>query len=200
MTFLEGAVMVGIVAGAIPITTAWVSWSMRRRARALHALPRTMIGELAVGARVRVVGRAYAVGDTTVAPLSGKTCLAYDSKTYIGGDDGSRGRKSQQVVPFQVADESGAIGLALDFVDLQLALLLPDREGPQLRTFGESVLQREAGAAGFGAVDHFEGILEPEEKVAVIGTVERGPDGALRLAGTARQPLVISNEHAAFLR
>ena len=171
-----------------------------KRDRELHALPRTMIGELAAGARVRVIGLAYPLGDTTVAPLSGKPCVAYDSKTFIDGDNGSRGRKSQQVVPFQVADESGAIGVALDFVNLQLALLVPEPEAPQLRSFGESILQREARAEGFGSVDHYEGVLEPEQKVAVIGTVARDPDGTLRLTGTAQQPLVISTEHAAFLR
>jgi hypothetical protein len=171
-----------------------------KRHAELHALPRTMIGGLVAGARVRVVGLAYPIGDTTVAPLSGKACVAYDSKTYIDGDNGSRGRKSQQVVPFQVVDESGVIGLALDFVQLQLALLVQGPEEPQLRPFGESVLQRESRAEGFGGVDHFEGVLEPEQKVAVIGTVERDPGGALRLAGTAQQPLVITTEHAAFLK
>lgn len=200
MTFIWGVVILVLVVGGAVGGTMWMTWSFRRKAAALHALPRTMIADLAAGARVRVVGLAYALGDTTVAPLSGKPCLAYDSKTFLDGDNGSRGRKSQQVVPFQVADESGKIGLALDFVSLDLALLVLDREAPQLRSFGESIIQREAGAQGFGGVDHFEGILEPEQKVAVIGTVERAPDGSLRLTGTPAQPLVISTEHAAFLR
>lgn len=193
-------IYVAFAAGAVVLVAVsiWqVSHGIAKRDRELHALPRTMIGELVVGARVRVVGRAYALGDTTVAPLSGKRCLAYDSKTFLEDDDRHLGRKSHQVLPFQVADESGAIGLAFDFVTLELALLVPDREGPQLSTFGEGVLQRESGTGG---VDHFEGVLEPEQKVAVIGTVEHGPDGALRLAGTAQQPLVISTDHAAFLK
>lgn len=199
-TFVWGAVILVLVVGGAVGGTMWMTWSFRRKQDALHALPRTMIADLAAGARVRVVGLAYALGDTTVAPLSGKRCIAYDSKTFIDGDNGSRGRKSQQVVPFQVADESGKIGLALDCVSLDLALLVPEREGPQLRSFGDSIIQRESRAQGFGGVDHFEGILEPEQKVAVIGTVERAPDGSLRLTGTPAQPLVISTEHAAFLR
>ncbi len=77
---------------------------------------------------------------------------------------------------------------------LDLCRHLISDEELRKHVFGASTLSREGADTSYR-----EYILEQAGKVAIIGTVTRGGDGALQLAGTAQVPLVISNQDAALV-
>ena len=190
-----------IVASTLLINRSMIR-SIERKQAALRTIPPTPIAELREGQRARVIGTAIAVGETTKAPYTGRTCIAYDARTHLPGDRGSYGHKDKQVLPFRVRDATGTVEVALGHVDLELEPHLLEIDQPGFRAFGAGIVEREMAARGnspgrLDRVDHFEDVLEPDHPVALIGLVTRDADGTLRLAGTMQQPLVISNEQAA---
>lgn len=175
---------------------------MRRTAQAdakLHELPRTAVGALAEGARVRVVGKAIPAGELVKAPYSGKMCLAYraSSSAQLGdtnnyGGKSIRSPESQGVRPFRVQDETGAIEIDLAHVTLELSRNFVSDQDAERHAFGAKILAREAQS-----VTYREYLLLANEDVAVIGRVRRSDQGSLGLAGNAGEPLVVSNRSAA---
>lgn len=178
-----------------------LSRQRERRNAALHALPPTSIDGLVPGTRVRVVGRAVG-SDHVKAPYSGKACLAFHGERSAVLDRGSgqyagarvtyQGPTSEEIRAFAVDDGTGTVAVTVDHATLELAPNAVSRHDIDEHVFGARMLARETTSQSY-----WECILEPDERVAVIGTVVKGDNGSLRLAGTPEQPLVVSNLQAA---
>jgi hypothetical protein len=182
------ALVVLLAAGTI----AGMVWADRRTNRQLHELERTPIRDVVGGERVRVIGMARKLADDVAAAYSGTICIACKSWVYTSGD-GDSPDDIVRVVPFRVEDETGSIAVAVEHATLQLRGHSIDLD--KAKVFGAGIMRREAG----GTMDVWEDRLEPDTRVAVIGIVVRGDDGAYRLTGREHQPLVIANVDAAFV-
>jgi hypothetical protein len=190
--------MVGLTIGLIVVCVAgsmgWVWIAMRRDRRKLHELPRTPIRELAGGARVRIIGTARKVDGDVGGIFSGTPCLATHG-WISGGEDADLQAPDDRVVAFRVEDDTGSINISVAHTKLHLTGNSVDVAASKV--FGSSILAREGNAAG-GALTYWEDRLDADARVAVIGYVVRGDDGALLLAGRDNDPLVIANVSAAF--
>ena len=100
-------------------------------------------------------------------------------------------------MPFRVEDETGSIEIVVDHATLRLAGHIIDLAKTKA-VFGAGMLARESSSLAGGRVTFWEDRLEPDARVAVIGTVVSGDDGTPRLAGRAQEPLVIANVEEAF--
>ena len=195
---ITGAVVVG--------TLGWLLIDFKRTMRkagredaALHALPRTPVRDLAEGTRARIVGIAIGHDDYAAAPFSGTPCLAFHgdrSATIVDANETTtttvHGPASQDVRPFRVEDDTGSIEIAVEHATLSLFQRPVSPETAASRVFDSKLLARDAVSTSY-----HESLLLPDDRVAVIGTVARGPDGKLHVAGTPDAPLVISNLPAA---
>ncbi|MEP6862221.1 MAG: GIDE domain-containing protein [Deltaproteobacteria bacterium] len=185
---------IALVAVCVVVTMGWAVLAVRRDGRKLHELPRTPIRELVAGERVRVVGTARKISDDVGGIYTGTPCLA--THGWISGDDdGNLSPPDDRVVAFRVEDDTGAITVSVGHTKLQLAGTIVDMA--KAKSFGASIVARESGAMG-GGFTYWEDRLDVDTRVAVIGYVVRGDDGALRLAGRENEPLVIANVSAAF--
>ena len=163
----------------------------------LHAIPRTVIREVVAGSRVRVVGTAVARDERINAPYTGTPCLAFRAERSAQVPDAFTGRgktlhspPSEQVVAFRVQDVTGAIDLDVEHVTLALdANLVTPAIG---HVFG-------AKLTDVTGQDYREAVLVPDGEVAVTGLASCGVDGVLRLVGTEREPLLISNQRGALV-
>lgn len=62
-----------------------VVWSVRRKNRLLHALPRAAIRDLVVGSKVRIIGTARSLGQAVGGHISGTLCHSWISTTTSSG-------------------------------------------------------------------------------------------------------------------
>jgi hypothetical protein len=197
-TVVYRRVLIGLTIGLTAVCVAgsmgWVVISMRRDRRKLHELPRTPIRDLVAGDRVRIVGTARKLDGDVGGIYTGTPCLA--THGWISGDaDGNLSAPDDRVVAFRVEDDTGSIAVAVAHTKLQLTGTSVDMTTS--KAFGASIVARESAAAG-GGFTYWEDRLDADSRVAVIGYVVRGDDGALRLAGRDNDPLVIANVSAAF--
>ncbi len=196
-TLIILAIVVVFVGVTLVVVTAGIRRTIAANDAQLQALRPTSIGELVEGARVRVIGTANGP-ELVKAPYTGAPCLAFhgsSSARIEGGRTGDRtvqGPDTRDVRPFTVDDGTGTIAVDIEHVTLDLAVHLATQEDIQRHVFGAKLLARDTAGTTY-----WEHILEPATKVAVIGQVVRGGDGALRMVGTAQSPLVVSNHDAA---
>jgi hypothetical protein len=195
-TLITLAAMVVLFGAIMLVVRIQVRRAVATNNAALQALRPTAIRELVDGARVRVIGTANGT-ELVKAPYTGAACLAFHGSSSARTAEGRRsqtlrGPDTREVRPFTIDDGTGTIAVDVAHVRLDLALHLPTDEDVQNNVFGARMLARDTAGTSY-----YEHILEPASPVAVIGTVSRGDDGALRLVGTAATPLVVSNHTAA---
>lgn len=172
---------------------------LRRRMR---AAARTAIASSRDDAPSRIVGVARGTS-TIVAPLSGQRCLAYHL-AFAGGEEIRR-------VAFVVEDASGIVEVAPQDVWLTLDHRTPWFRGPPtglppavrdaMSRAGRTTFVLGAGIETWAS----EGRIEPGDRVAVVGTIDRSPAPAIlgdyrqaaghvyRLVGTGDAPIMVSN-------
>ena len=159
--------------------------------------PSASISTFAVGTRVRVIGRAVATGAALLAPVSGESCLAYTHQLFMDNvmTSSSERPPDSTSVAFAVEDETGRIAIAEAadvVVDIEAHIVAGEPDAPP--AFGASIIARELGASGYTLMTTSVGCLRAGDRVAVVGIVERGADGVLRLVGTPKHPLLISTQ------
>jgi hypothetical protein len=190
-----------VTPAAVAVLVLGVLWKARRdigrEEVALHKVARRAINALVEGETVRVVGvPEVAQAELLRGPYSGKPCIAFTARTSARVDRGQYNdymdhTVPQESLPFEIRDDSGIVSLGTEHVRLDLEPVLFDKP----KAFGASMIAREAT----GGVSYYEHALQPGDRVAAIGRVERGTDGKLRIVGTAKAPLVISNREGAFV-
>jgi hypothetical protein len=179
------------------------------RTRALRSLRwthRVALGELSEGQRARVVGVARALGETMIAPLSGRECVAFDirAKAAIGVPRQAIYHATmveQGGAPFVIEDDSGRV--LVDSRDAQIVLALDaEQSAGETSARANAFCERHGVVLSHGRLRYSEGVVEVGAKVAVLGEVLREPDGEAtpyrgipltRLTSSARAALIVSN-------
>lgn len=213
--WLLGIALITGVGGA-----TWYFAPTQRRRRVLRrALRRALpwpIAELPEGVIGRVTGHARILDGTLVAPLSGRRCVAYEIVLAENTHNSHREiAREARGVPFLLEDDSGRA--VIDPADAAYALDLDRRAtgGGEDTTRPElaAMFERLGLPATLGTrrkIALREGVIEAGERVSVLGVAAREPDPTaapagyrdaaptrLRLAGSRRDPLVISDHPSA---
>jgi len=196
---------------------AYVTWRYsgpEKIKRALRNAARWPIGELPENTHGRVVGRARAVDQTLLSPLSGRSCVYYELQVL---DTDGKAKvtllREAKGVPFLIEDDTGRA--LIDPRDAEITLDF-DHEtksghGDNATRVEEALLarhgQRTKGWLFNKVLVYRESVIEVGELVAVLGSGvrEADPDGEpgalyrgapptrLRLTSSTRFPLVISD-------
>jgi hypothetical protein len=195
----------------------------KRIQRALEAHPHARVHE-AQGA-VRVTGRVCRDGELLQAPITGRSCVAYEAtvRVTIGGGDGTnwvRLLDERRVCPFLVEDESGRARIDADG---HFLLALARARHANIWWFSSypgkhhalSVLLESAGIRHsnwlglWKPITYLERVLEEGDLVSVAGASARevdamgersgprSPPERLVLRGTEDRPLLISDPRSA---
>lgn len=209
--WLLGLAIIGSVGGA----SWWFAPAQRRRRTLRAALP-WPIAELPEGVMGRVIGHARTLDGTLIAPLSGRPCVAYEIVLSENTRNSHRDlAREARGVPFVLEDDGGRA--VIDPAGAEYALDLDRRAagGGEATTRPElaAMFERLGLPATLGTrrtISLREGVIEPGERVAVLGVAAREPDPTavpagyrgdaptrLRLAGSPRYPLVISDHPSA---
>jgi hypothetical protein len=221
---MDPTLMLAAGAAAIALVVGGLRYFDRERQlkRTLARTPRTPIGQLGSGV-VRVTGRAARVEETLTAPLSQRSCMAFqlaiDERRSHGNSTHWRPVvRVREARPFWVADDTGRV-LVEPGSHFALALErdVAGRTGFLERLTGDSMERLEAFLAsrgiparnwfGMGKTFRYnEGVLEDGETVSVGGSVvaEPHPDGEASpgrgtpmrklLRGSPQIPLLISDD------
>jgi len=193
----------------------WFTPVQRRRRRLRAALP-WPIAELPEGVLGRVIGQARTLDGPLIAPLSGRRCPAHEIVLSENTHNSHRDLAGEaRGVPFLLEDDSGRA--VIDPAGAEYALDLDRRAagGSEHTTRPElaAMFERLGLASTLGTqrmISLREGVIEPGERVSVLGVAAREPDPTaaptgyrddaptrLRLAGSPRYPLVISDHRSA---
>lgn len=156
-------------------------------------MPATRIDDVTDGTLVRIVGRVQMPATPMHAPWTGRPCVAYS--LYVEGAEGQRLLELTDVMPFLVADETGA-----------RALVRPGRasihytydanesssffhEGKS--TFRDFLVRNGLPVDGLIAPLPYrchEGVIEPGEEINVIGVARHELDPDASALGYRDQP------------
>jgi hypothetical protein len=165
------------------------------------------------GDHVRVVGTVRALDQTLIAPISGRTCVAYLASAMVDGGQPRADRgpvnhrpASSQCVPFLVDTGGPEVVLVdgecarFDVPTIKLTPADADRKVQFLASHGFPAA--EAREAGFTEI-----VIEPGMTIAVVGVMMRdvahappsgevafrgGPSPTIRITGSREHPLAIA--------
>ena len=193
--------------------------SFRRQMR--NALP-AELGSLADNTFARVIGTVGTYEHRLLeAPLSGRLCVYYSVQVIAVGKSGGIEHRTeigseQEGITFMLSDETGHAVIVPDHARISAAF---DHETRSAAGFDADARQR-AVLDRLRLIDrdwfwthhvmYREAVLEADERIAVVGAAVREPDPRaianglyrdarplrLRFTGTARYPLVISDDPA----
>ena len=206
--------VVGLASGA-----CWYHAEPRQVRRALRRATSHCVAALPENTVGRVSGTVAVIGEPIKAPLSGRACVYYHvkvSKFDIDGRGRSRSLTESQGVAFVLADETGRaivepayakVAIVHDHEHSTDAFTPPTPEEAALL---ERHGRRAEGLLGIRSYVFEEGVIEPGERVAVLGAGVREPDPdaqpdsayrgvqptRLRLTSSAHYPLLISDDPA----
>ena len=190
-----------------------------RAKQRLRRAPRRMIDAFKEGEAAKIVGTLSYLGEPLRTPLTGRACACYEILVEEYSAMGGTG--SWEVVirefkgqAFMLRDETGLAIVSPEGAELVITLDSQTKSGTFYEpTVRETNFLKSHGRKGKGWVfnktlRYREGILEEGESVAVLGqgVNEPDPDGAdqvsgyrqgppmrLRLGGSKKRPLVISD-------
>jgi len=142
--------------------------------------PILALSEAPLGDVVGVRGKAQATGSTLTAPMSGRTCLAYEVEVRqpVYGEEGELIHRASAAAPFILREASGAQAELLDGTAIDVALE-PDRRGSTEEEPSERLTEL-LTEAGFDSVEArttdndylwTEGIVEEGGEVVIHGCV-----------------------------
>jgi hypothetical protein len=179
---IEPFVIVGVVAlvSAIGAGTWWFS-PHQRALRALRACPVVAINRAADGATVRIVGAVRARAPMLASPLSGRECVAYDLvlEELVKTGKSSHWRQIlhlEDACEFEIVDATGRA--IVEAKHIAVALIGDAHARTGLFEDATPELLALLDAHGLSATGLFgmnkglrvrEGVLEPDETIAVLG-------------------------------
>ncbi len=188
----------------LAVIAGFIALSFTARARATRALIKTRaipVSELTDGARVKVIGRALADDPGVVtAPATGRVALCYEvSFRYVHGQT-VRGPVTLTFSKgFRVDDGTGVVRVATAgsrlILDLERQADLSGEDAPDW--LYNALVESGYRCTRSRLNGHFtieEGVLEPGETVAVVGTVERDASGNRSLVATDEAEIIISDD------
>jgi hypothetical protein len=201
------------VAAAAALIAAWQLSEERRLTRRMRRTPVGPVAEAVDGSPCRLVG-TVAAGRTIFAPISGRLCVAYQIRVFEVIGEGLRHYFDDEGgIPFVIEDGTGRA--LVDPERARMALELDDdsTSGPHDTTPRHAAFLAHLGRSdqrpgGRIRLQYHEGIVAPGDPVAVLGHGVREPDPAaidriggyragaptrLRISGTARWPVLISD-------
>lgn len=218
MGFMEALVVLAVVAG-VAIVAASLMWNEKARIRReLRGAPRVDLAELREGRTGRVVGRV-GEGETLQAPFTGRSCVFYEATVEEYRSSGKTGSWRQVVreamgVPFVLDDGTGRAIVDPRGARVAVDLDMTTRSG----TFDDATPVEEQFLTRHGlrstgwvfnkSLRYREGVIEIGETIAVMGQGVRepdpdavgkvggyrsGPPTRLRLGGSARHPILLSD-------
>lgn len=218
MAAVEALVVLGAVAAGAVIAASFLWNEKARIRRELRSAPRIAIGHLEEGRTGRLVGKV-GDGQTLQAPLTGRSCVFYEATVEqyrSSGKSGAWKEVAREVrgVPFvlddgtgrAIVDPSGA-RVAVD-IDMTTRSGTFDDATPVEEEFLARHGLRSAGWVFNKSLRYREGVIEIGETIAVMGRGIREPDPAavakvggyrsgpptrLRLGGSARHPILLSD-------
>lgn len=215
---MEALVVLAIAAG-IAIVAASMVWNEKARIRReLRGAPRVDIAELREGRTGRLVGRV-GEGETLQAPFTGRSCVFYEATVEEYRSSGKTGSWRQVVreargVPFVLDDDTGRAiidpgGARVDVdIDMTTRSGAFDDATPVEEAFLERHGLRSTGWVFNKSLRYREGVIEVGETIAVmgqgvrepdpdavgrVGGYRQGPPTRLRLGGSARHPILLSD-------
>lgn len=218
MPFMEALVVLAVVAG-VAIVAASLMWNEKARIRReLRGAPRVDLAELREGRTGRVVGKV-GEGETLQAPFTGRSCVFYEATVEEYRSSGKTGSWRQVVreavgVPFVLDDGTGRAIVDPRGARVAVDLDMTTRSG----TFDDATPVEEEFLTRHGlrstgwvfnkSLRYREGVIEIGETIAVMGQGVRepdpdavgkvggyrsGPPTRLRLGGSARHPILLSD-------
>lgn len=166
----------------------------RRTLRRFRTCP---IGNALPNSRVKIAGRAHAIGEMLVAPLSGRMCVGYQVmllRWFDGSMVPARVRFAEQVQDFFLVDDTGAAlidahgaTLALE-LDWRSANHADDRGIRQLAAWGLTLETTQ----DWHRFELVEAVIEPGETIAARGILQHG--SPIRLRAPDGQRLLVSDD------
>jgi hypothetical protein len=215
---MEALVVLAVVAG-VAIVAASFMWNEKARIRReLRGASRVDIGDLREGRTGRVVG-VVGDGETLQAPFTGRSCVFYEASVEEYRSSGKTGSWRQVVreargVPFVLDDGTGRAIVDPSGARVAVDLDMTTRSG----TFDDATPVEEEFLTRHGlrstgwvfnkSLRYREGVIEVGETIAVMGQGVRepdpdavgkvggyrsGPPTRLRLGGSARHPILLSD-------
>jgi hypothetical protein len=215
---MEALVVLAVVAG-VAIVAASLLWNEKAKIRReLRGAPRVDIAELREGRTGRVVGKV-GDGQTLQAPFTARSCVFYEATVEEYRTNGKTGSWRQVVreavgVPFVLDDGTGRAIVdptgARTAVDLDMTTRSGtfDDATPVEEEFLTRHGLRSTGWVFNKSLRYREGVIEVGETIAVMGQGVRepdpdavgkvggyrsGPPTRLRLGGSARHPILLSD-------
>jgi hypothetical protein len=169
-------------------------------AKALHkqisAIPKRPIGDLEEGTRVAIIGTASSSGADILAPHSNRRCLACSSKVQTGNTGSQQVSRvtntASRSARFIIEDSTGKIAVledpnaVVDIVEFRVEQGTAAARPP----VAKPVEVKETKTTE--VVHFYEGILQPKDRVLVIGQIVRTPEGVLCVTGTTEHPVIVS--------
>ncbi len=221
ITTTAGVSLKNVVMASIAIVALVVSWVMRyysaenRLKRTLRAVRVWPIGELPEDTLGRVIGEAQPIDRVLQSPLTGRPCVYYDARVeeHESGEWHTRFAE-RGGVPFLLTDPSGHAIVDPSCAEIALTFDSDSRSG----TFDDPTPAEAAFLAKHGGeskgwifnkkLRYIEAVIEPGERVAVLGSGIREPDPQgtptegyrsaaptrLRLTSSPQHPLGISDD------
>lgn len=215
---MEALIVLAVVAG-VAVVAASLVWNEKAKIRReLRGAPRVDIGELREGRTGRVVGRV-GEGETLRAPFTSRSCVFYEATVEEYRSSGKTGSWRQVVreavgVPFVLDDGTGRAIIDPSGARVAVDLDMTTRSG----TFDDATPVEEEFLTRHGlrstgwvfnkSLRYREGVIEVGETIAVMGQGVRepdpdavgkvggyrsGPPTRLRLGGSARHPILLSD-------
>ncbi len=216
---MEALVAMAVVAG-VAVLVASLMWNEKAKIRrALRGAPRVDIGGLDEGRIGRLVGRVGALGEPLAAPLTGRSCVFYEATVEEYRSSGKSGSWRQVAreargVPFVLEDGTGRAIVDPGGARVAVDIDMTTRSG----TFDDATPIEEQFLARHGlrstgwvfnkSLRYREGVVEVGETIAVMGQGVRepdpdavgrvggyrsGPPTRLRLGGSSRHPILLSD-------
>jgi hypothetical protein len=215
---MEALVVLAIAAG-VAIVAASLVWNEKARIRReLRSALRVDIGELREGRTGRVVGKV-GDGETLQAPFTQRSCVFYEATVEEFRSSGKTGSWRQVVreargVPFVLDDGTGRAIIDPNGARVDVDIDMTTRSG----TFDDATPVEEQFLTRHGmrstgwllnkSLRYREGVIEVGETIAVMGQGVRepdpdavgkvggyrsGPPTRLRLGGSPRHPILLSD-------
>ena len=209
---IVGIVITLVIVAVLIRAAAWSMSEHKQLERELRDSPRTTAARLEAGATGRLAG--VVTSDATLrAPLTGRACVAYVARVEERMPRGQGARWVERIheirgVPFTLDDGTGRALIDPGQSTLLLQMDATTRSGilDSATPVEASFLERH-GVASTGVwlnktLRYTEGVIEPGERVAIVGRGVREPDPdagpdalatRIRLGGSEDQPILITN-------
>ena len=169
-----------IVAGAAILFSAWYFSEAQKIKRALRDAEQVPIASYPHGGIKRVVGVLSLDGEPLAAPLSGRRCAAWE---VVVEEQRSSGKSTSwytivrevQAVPFMLDDDTGRAHVDPSGAQIVVTADRRSRSGtfddptPEERAFLDRHGEEAEGWVFNRTLRYREGVLEPDERVAVLG-------------------------------